>query len=85
MAVGAGLVAVGLFLTFPPAAMASFYELSPILAFPGVFMAGVGDPLITIAALRAMYDLQVRDNASPISKPVELIANHITHCPSANF
>ena len=60
MGTGALLVAAGLFLTFPLVCWVSFYNAAPLTAFPGVFLAGIGDPLATLTALRAMYDIQVR-------------------------
>ena len=59
MAVGASSVCLGLILTFPPTALPAMYNMAPIIAFPGVFLAGFGDPLMTIATLRALCDLQV--------------------------
>ena len=59
MLCGAILIGVGLTLAFPPEFLTSVYNLAPILAFPGVLLAGIGDPLMTIATLRALYNLQV--------------------------
>ena len=59
MALGAFFVFMGLLVTFPPEYLPTIYNLAPIIAFPGVFIAGVGDPLMTIATIRALYDLQV--------------------------
>ena len=59
MLCGAVLIGVGLMLAFPPEFLTSVYNLAPILAFPGVLLAGIGDPLMTIATLRALYNLQV--------------------------
>ena len=59
MALGGFLVAVGLVVTFPPTNIPFLYDNSPILAFPGVFIAGVGDPMVTIATLRCLYEIQV--------------------------
>ena len=59
MALGASFVFTGLLVTFPPEYLPTIYNLAPIIAFPGVFIAGVGDPLMTIATIRALYDLQV--------------------------
>ena len=59
MGTGALCVCIGLLVTFPPEFLPKMFELSPILAFPGVFIAGVGDPLMTIATLRALYNIQV--------------------------
>ena len=60
MALGALSVAIGLLLTFPPDSLPSLHKLAPVTAFPGVFLAGIGDPLITLSALRALWNLQVR-------------------------
>ena len=60
MAIGALCVCFGLLVTFPPEFLPTMYHLSPITAFPAVFIAGVGDPLMTIATLKALYDIQVR-------------------------
>ena len=59
MLCGALSIGVGLVLAFPPEFLTSVYSLAPILAFPGVLLAGIGDPLVTIATLRALYNLQV--------------------------
>lgn len=67
MAIGAVGVCLGLLLTFPPQFIPAMYNISPIIAFPGGFLAGVGNPLITIATLRSMYDIQVNINKYPSS------------------
>ena len=59
MGIGATCILIGLLATFPPRSLPALYKLSPIMAFPGVFIAGVGDPIMTIATLRALYDIQV--------------------------
>ena len=59
MGIGATCIFIGLLATFPPQSLPALYKLSPIMAFPGVFIAGVGDPIMTIATLRALYDIQV--------------------------
>ena len=59
MALGALCIFVGLMLTFPPETIPVLYSLAPITAFPGVLIAGIGDPLVTIATLRALYNTQV--------------------------
>ena len=59
MAVGAFSLAVGFLVTFPSDQIPVIYNNAPIFAFPGVFLAGFGAPLITISTLRALYDLQV--------------------------
>ena len=59
MGIGALCIFTGLLVTFPPPSIQVLYDLTPITAFAGVFIAGVGDPLMTIATLRALYDLQV--------------------------
>ena len=59
MAIGAFCLFIGLLLTFPPTFLPSFYKMAPITVFPGVFLAGLGDPLVTVSTLTALYDLQV--------------------------
>ena len=59
MGIGALCILTGLLLTFPPESLPAVYNLSPILAFPGVFIAGIGDPFMTIATLRALFNIQV--------------------------
>jgi hypothetical protein len=71
MAIGAFSIGVGLMLAFPPEFIPSFYDLAPILAFPGVLLAGIGDPLMTISTLRALYNLQVCRNAYLYNEAVE--------------
>ena len=68
MAIGAALLALGLFLTFPPPSLSRH---TPTLAFLGVFLAGLGDPLMTLSTLRAMSDIQA-------GKEGELSAQTIT-------
>ena len=50
---------MGLLMTFPPESLPAIYNVSPILAYPGVFIAGIGDPFMTIATLRALLNMQV--------------------------
>ena len=59
MILGAVLVLIGLMLTFPPQFIAQVYKLAPYLAFAGTLLAGIGDPVITVSTLRALYTLQV--------------------------
>ena len=59
MATGTLLILLGLLLTFPPTYFPSFYKMAPITAYPGIFLAGLGDPFVTISTLTALYDLQV--------------------------
>ena len=59
MGIGALTVCVGLLMTFPPPSIPALYSLAPVLAYPGGFLAGFGDPFMTIATLRALYDIQV--------------------------
>ena len=59
MACGALCVCFGIIATFPPPQIPVLYELAPILAFPGVLIASIGEPLVAIASLRVLYDLQV--------------------------
>ena len=58
MVVGSFFVCLGLLICFPQQNMA-MYDLAPILVFPGAFLAGLGDPIMTIAALRTMLHIQV--------------------------
>ena len=59
MILGALLVLVGQILTFPPEYVSPVYMISPYLSFLGALLAGIGDPVLTLAALRALYTLQV--------------------------
>ena len=59
MGIGAFCIFTGLLMTFPPQSLPAVYNLSPLLAFPGVFIAGFGDPFMTIATLKALYGVQV--------------------------
>lgn len=59
MILGALLVLMGLMLSFPPKFITPVYKLAPYLAFVGTLLAGVGDPVITVSTLRALYTLQV--------------------------
>ena len=59
MGMGALAVCVGLLMAFPPSTIPAMYHLAPILAYPGGFLAGIGDPCMTIATLRVLYDIQV--------------------------
>ena len=67
MGLGALCVFSGLTLTFPPETIIELHNLAPITAFPGVFLAGIGDPLMSIATLRALYDVQVWLNFSALT------------------
>ena len=60
MASGALGVFVGLLMAFPPEFMTPVYRMAPYLAVPGTLIAGIGDPVITVSTLRAMYNLQVK-------------------------
>ena len=59
MVLGALTIFTGLMMTFPPEFVPSLYQLAPILVFPGVLLAGLGDPLMTVSTLRSLYNLQV--------------------------
>lgn len=59
MAFGALVVSVGLLLAFPPRQITSWYKQAPYTVLPGVFLTGIGNPLITLAGLKAMFSLQV--------------------------
>ena len=67
MALGTCSLFMGLILTFPPTFIPSLYRVAPQTAFPGVFLAGLGDPLVTITALTALYDLQVGEHANSMT------------------
>ena len=56
---GAMCILTGLLVTFPPPSFPLMYNIAPLTAFAGVFVAGIGDPLMTIATLRALYSIQV--------------------------
>ena len=59
MGSGAMCLCIGLLVTFTSQLLPQMRYLTPILAYPGVFIAGAGDPLMTIATLRALYNIQV--------------------------
>ena len=59
MILGALLVLTGQLITFPPEFIGPLFKLAPYLSYIGTFLAGFGDPLLTVATLRAMYSLQV--------------------------
>ena len=59
MGFGALSVCIGFLMIFPPPTIPALYSLAPILAYPGGFLAGFGDPFMTIATLKALYDIQV--------------------------
>ena len=58
MMIGSFGVCLGLLVCFPQQNLA-VYEIAPILAFPGALLAGLGDPLMGMAALKTMYHIQV--------------------------
>ena len=60
MALGSVFVFVGLLLTIPPTFIPPLYKAAPLTASFGVFLVGLGYPLVTITTLTALYDLQVR-------------------------
>ena len=76
MAIGAFLVALGLFLTFPPRSLPILYNSASILSFPGAFLAGFGDPLMTLSCLRAMCDLQAA-RSGPLSAHTQTLITGI--------
>ena len=82
MAVGALCISLGLLITFPTEMIPFLYNQSPILAYPGVFIAGFGDPLITIAALNALYYIQRRTKGEMQPKTTTKITGIwlITYC-----
>ncbi|KAL5259086.1 hypothetical protein ACHWQZ_G009521 [Mnemiopsis leidyi] len=69
MGIGALCIMMGLLLTFPPKSLLAIYNLSPILAYPGVFIAGIGDPFMTIATLRALLNMQLQEAGGGILSP----------------
>eukprot|EP00116_Pleurobrachia_bachei_P004323 sb/3464585/ len=60
--------------TFPPVTIPFLYDNSPILAFPGVFIAGVGDPMVTIATLRCLYEMQLQQSGMLTPRSTTLIS-----------
>ena len=60
MAFGASCLCLGFVITFPPDQIPIIFNKAPILAIPGVFLSGFGAPMITIATLRALYDMQLQ-------------------------
>ena len=60
MALGAITVAVGLLVMFPNPSISFMYNNIPYIAYPAGFLTGVGDPIITVATLRAMTELQTK-------------------------
>jgi hypothetical protein len=62
MGMGSVLVGTGILLMFPIEYVRFLYVNSPYIAFPAAFLAGFGDPLITIATLSAMKKVQIKMN-----------------------
>ena len=62
MALGSMFVGAGILLMFPIEYITFLYDKSPYIAFPAAFLAGFGDPLITIATLKAMKSVQIKRN-----------------------
>ena len=58
MAIGAGMVGLGLVLMFPTSSIPFLYNNVPYIAYPAAIISGIGDPIMTIPTLRAMTDLQ---------------------------
>jgi len=58
MGIGSLMVAAGLLIMFPSPAISFIYTNIPYIAYPAGFLTGVGDPIITVATLRAMTELQ---------------------------
>ncbi|XP_063678789.1 MFS-type transporter SLC18B1-like [Bolinopsis microptera] len=73
MAIGSLCVVTGLLLTFPPDSLPGLHNLAPITAIPGVFLAGIGDPLVSISSLRALYNLQLQKTGILMPKTATLI------------
>ena len=59
MALGALMMMVALLLTFPPESVTWLYDRAPLLAFPGTFLAGIGETMVTLAAITTMCDVEV--------------------------
>ena len=60
MALGSVFVFLGLLLAIPPTFIPPLYKAAPITVSFGIFLVGLGYPLVTITTLTALYDLQVR-------------------------
>ncbi|KAL5269802.1 hypothetical protein ACHWQZ_G003315 [Mnemiopsis leidyi] len=60
MIMGSVFVGAGILLMFPIKYLRFLYDNSPYIAFPAAFLAGFGDPLITIASLTAMKNVQLK-------------------------
>ena len=60
MMMGSIFVGVGILLMFPIEYIRFLYRNSPYLSFLAAFLAGFGDPLITVATLTAMKNMQLK-------------------------
>ena len=60
MILGSGFVGAGILLMFPIESISFLYRNCPYISFLAAFLAGFGDPLITIAALTAMKNVQLK-------------------------
>lgn len=60
MILGGVMMGVAFFITYPPPSIRILYEASPILAFPGIFLACAGEIFSTLAAIRVLNDTQER-------------------------
>ena len=58
MVLGAGLVMLGILLMFPHPSLHWLYNGGLLVAYIAVFIAGVGDPLLSVPTLKAMTDIQ---------------------------
>lgn len=76
MAIGSFVTAIGLLLAFPPPYIPALYNNAKWLSILGVFIAGFGDPLVTLPTLRAMCDLQ-EARTGPLSASTVTIVTSI--------
>lgn len=64
MVVGALMVGVGILFIFPDPAVTVIYSHPLAFSYPAVLLASLGDPILTIPALRAMKEVQMVTNGS---------------------
>lgn len=76
MAIGSFVTAIGLLLAFPPPYIPALYNNAKWLSILGVFIAGFGDPLVTLPTLRVMCDLQ-EARTGPLSASTVTIVTSI--------
>ena len=60
MALGSVFVFVGLLLTIPPTFIPPLYKAAPLTASFGVFLVGLGYPLVTITSLLVNCYLKIK-------------------------